>query len=48
MGVSRLEDLVAWQLAQAFKLACDEAFVLAKRCRVASLRLRQKLEDMGT
>ena len=122
MGVALLDDLVAWQLAQAFKLevyrllreypearadlgfrnqlrasassvamnigegfyryrarefarflsialaslgestlwlrdgidrghfphtACDEALVLAKRCRVATLRLRQKLEEMG-
>jgi four helix bundle protein len=122
MGVSRLEDLVAWQMAQAFKLevyrllreypgacadfafrdqlralassvpmnigegfyryrarefarflsialaslgeatlwlrdgidrghfpnpACDPAFLLAKRCRVAALRLRQRLEEMG-
>jgi four helix bundle protein len=122
VGVSRLEDLVAWQLAQAFKLevyrllreypdaradfafrdqlrasassvamnigegfyryrarefarflsialgslgestlwlqdgidrghfpqtACDEALLLAKRCRVAALRLRQKLEEKG-
>jgi four helix bundle protein len=122
MGVSRLEDLVAWQLAQAFKVevyrllrehagasadtafreqlrastssvpmnigegfyryrarefarflsialaslgeatlwlrdgvdrghfpvrSCDEALNLAKRCRVATLRLRQKLEEMG-
>jgi len=27
--------------------ACDDAFVMAKRCRVATLRLRQKLEEMG-
>ena len=40
VGVQRVEDLIAWQLANA----CRDALALAKRCRIATLRLQQSRE----